>query len=60
MATKKTHEFGFYVCLIAAMLVSSCRESENGEGKLFQEQSARQTGIDFVNKIEESDQFNII
>lgn len=58
MGLIKNHLKSFYVWLIVAVLVS-CKEEDTAV-KLFQNISSTQTGIEFSNDIEETDQFNII
>lgn len=58
MGVTNTHLYRIYVGLIIVTLISCKRE--NTTIKLFQKLSSHQTGIEFSNNIEETDQFNII
>jgi hypothetical protein len=53
----KTHEVIVFLVLICIQF--SCNESDKHSDSLFQEMDASQTGIDFVNKVEDREDINI-
>ena len=49
----------FAIIILLALVIVGCQPGQTPDDTLFQAMSVRQTGIDFINKVEEEEDFNV-